>query len=138
MRRWRPAILGGGAFDSLDGGNKRTGQTITAADDADANIMLGRAPGLAEEIGFEQTKKRANLAGRALPIVRGKSEQSERIDAEPGRDANNPAHHFNAGAMPGGAVQTAHLGPAAIAIHDDGDMNPLRRNDIQNTFFHEV
>jgi hypothetical protein len=78
---------------------------------------------LAAEFITQQTgNQRADFIGRAVPIVRGKCKQREFGDAEVGRGFSHPAHGFDAGTMTGEPWQPATGRPAAIAVHDYGDV----------------
>ena len=51
----------------------------------------------------------------------------EVLDAELDRRPHRAAHGLHAHAVPGRARQPALLGPAAVAVHDDGDVARHRR-----------
>ena len=57
-----------------------------------------------------------------LPVIGGEGEEGEDPDAGAGRRFDDAAHGFDSGAMAGHARQAAGGGPAAIAIHDDTDV----------------
>src|SRR3546814_16103546 len=48
--------------------------------------------------------------------------ERQRLDAEVARRADDRAHRLDPRLVPGNARQKALLGPAAVAVHDDGDM----------------
>src|SRR3546814_14602722 len=64
----------------------------------------------------------ADLLFGALPVFRRKGIERHRLDAEVAGGAHDRPHRFHPRAMAGDARQVALLRPAAVAVHDDGDM----------------
>ncbi len=72
------------------------------------------------KISRQQIHQRGNLVYRPLPVITGKRVQRQIGDAQSGRAFNNNADSVSASVMACDAGQPACLGPAAVAIHDDG------------------
>ncbi len=72
---------------------------------------------------MEQLHQEMDFRSRApSEIFSGKSIERQRGQADARRCLHHQADSFHALAMPGNAWQMAAFGPAAIAVHDDGDM----------------
>src|SRR5205814_8098606 len=92
------------------------------ADDAHAHIALDQLIDVAAEIGAEQAHQSAHLGLGPLPIFGGEGEQGQVFQPHVATGAHGFAHGGHAGIMSGFPRQVALLRPAAIAVHDDGDM----------------
>ena len=57
-----------------------------------------------------------------LPVLDGERVQRQDLDAEPGGRLDDVADRFDAGAMALDPRQVSLRGPAAVAVHDDGDV----------------
>src|SRR3546814_4912145 len=64
----------------------------------------------------------ADLIGGAFPVFAGKGVERQHLYAEVGRGLHDAAHRLHTPAMTHDARQETPLRPAAVAIHDDGDM----------------
>ena len=70
----------------------------------------------------EELEKEAHLGFRALPVFFGKSVNGDVPYAEGTTFAHQRTHGIHARKVPLGAGKAALAGPAAVAVHDDGDM----------------
>ena len=94
-----------------------------AADVADAHVVVHHALHIALEIALEQAHEEVDLGAGAAQIVF----QRKGVEREPGQaDARggfrDQLHALGALLMAEEALQRAVAGPAAVAIHDDGDV----------------
>ena len=71
------------------------------------------------------------------PILHGKSVKRERRNIQPRAGLDDDPRRFHSGAVTGHARQMPALRPAAIAVHDDGDVprQPLRIQAFQQARF---
>ena len=74
------------------------------------------------QIALEQRHQHADFGLRPLPVLGRERVEREDLDAQPGRGLDDVAHGVDAGAMPFDARQVPARGPAAVAVHDDGDV----------------
>ena len=104
-------------------------QIRQATDRLEPNIFFHQLRRLFFQEALEQVHQRENFAFRALPVFGGKGIEGEELDPQ-------IAAAFDAGADRVGAFfvafdsrQSALLRPAAVAIHDNGDVarNRLER-----------
>ena len=104
-------------------------QFVLASDVFQANIVLVQRGNFCFQIAAEQTHQEIDFAaGTLLPVLLGKRVQRERGNADAGRGFDRRAHRRDSGAMSGDARQMAPARPAAVAVHDNGDVfwEPLR------------
>ena len=92
------------------------------AEDLEANPLLVKAVELAPDVEAEQAGEVADLLRRAPPILRGESVEGQAFDPRLAGGAQHRAGGLGAGAVAGGARQAPRLRPAAVAVHDDGDV----------------
>ena len=74
------------------------------------------------EVLDEQAHEGGHLVAGAAPVFGAESKQGEVVHALVGAGLDQVAHTRSAFGMAHGARHVALLGPAAIAVHDDGDM----------------
>ena len=115
-------VLGGTAFRIQDHLADVAGHPAAIADDAHAAVALHQLVHIAAEIGAEQSHQGAHFGLGPLPVFRRKGEQGEILKFHVAGGAHRLAHRAHAGIMTGLARQMPFLRPAAIAVHDDGDM----------------
>src|SRR3546814_4162492 len=77
---------------------------------------------LFRSIFVKQPHQVADLIGGAFPVFAGKGVERQHLYAEVGRGLHDAAHRLHTPAMTHDARQETPLRPAAVAIHDDGDM----------------
>src|SRR5690606_9508927 len=70
----------------------------------------------------QQAQQVADLGGRTRPVLRAEREDGEIGDAEFARGADGLAQRLDAPPVSFRPRQAARGGPAAVAIHDDGDV----------------
>ena len=74
------------------------------------------------QVFFEQGHDCLHLVRRALPVFRGKRIDSQIFDAEILAAGRNAAECLRAGRVAHFARQSALFRPAAVAVHNDGDV----------------
>src|SRR5688572_5777250 len=102
----------------LDVGRQRVG----SADDVEADVVAQQRVELQTQVALEQHHQGADLGRRPLPVFDGEGVEGEHLEAETSRGLHHVAHRIDAGAMALHARQMTLAGPAAIAVHDDGNV----------------
>ena len=99
------------------------GSSIHAAHAGESNAVAQQIRKLARQISAQQTPQHVHFGARPLPVFGRKcvQRQAPRIPScVHGLDGGS--HRFHAGLVSGDARQIAAAGPAAVAVHDDGDV----------------
>ena len=96
--------------------------SVAAADHADADVLLHDRGPLLDHVLLEQVHQEIELALRPLPVLARQAIQRELLDAQPGALLGRAAHAGHAAAVPLDPRQALPLRPAAVAVHDDGDV----------------
>src|SRR3954468_10406494 len=99
---------------------QRMEQSVPAPYNTESNALPCTICSFRLKISRQQTHQRGNLIGRPLPVITGKRVQRQICNAECRRGFNNNADRVSASVMACDAGQAASLGPAAVAIHNDG------------------
>ena len=102
-------------------------QAVNLPDDFQPHVVFVQLRRFGLEIVDEIFHQRIHFVLGAVPILGGKSVEREIFDAEFARRANDRPRRFRALPMTLDARQAALLRPAAVAVHDDGDMLRQRR-----------
>src|SRR5690606_39722262 len=97
------------------------------AEDAQANALAMEAVELALDVEAEQAGELGDLGLGPTPVLRGEGIERQALDPGLARRAQRPPRRLRAGAVAGRTGQPARLRPAAIAVHDDGDVPGHRR-----------
>src|SRR2546423_7574560 len=92
------------------------------ADYLEAHLVLVEPLGLLLQCSHEQLLERRNLFGGPAPVLRAEGEQGQVFDAAIGACTRDPTHRLDSLLVTGDAREITLLGPAPVAIHDDGDM----------------
>ncbi|MEZ4586145.1 MAG: hypothetical protein R2909_07070 [Gemmatimonadales bacterium] len=71
---------------------------------------------------LEQRHQRFDLFGGPLPVLLTEGEDGEGSDVGQQAGLHDPPHRRHAGLVPLRPGQLAALRPAAVAVHDDGDV----------------
>ena len=119
----RHAVVGRRA--RLGGGDLRIesrAQAARVADEAHADAVAVQFVDLLVDRLDEQLHQPRHFVGRALPVLAREREERQRLDAAPRAAFDGRAHGLDARAVAEVARQRAALGPAPVAIHDDGDV----------------
>ncbi len=74
------------------------------------------------QVFAQQAHQKGDFGLGAAPVFQRKSVQGEGGNMQPGAGLNDGARRLHTGAMAGNARQMAALRPAAVAVHDDGNM----------------
>jgi hypothetical protein len=72
--------------------------------------------------GHEQLPQRRDLFGGAAPVLRAEGEQGQVFDAAIGTRLRDSTHRLDPLLVTGDTGEIPFLGPAPVAIHDDGDV----------------
>ena len=118
----KAATSGSGTLGLLDRVQDRCWKAIATADHFEARALLAEAIGFKAEEGAQKPEDALDFSGWATPVVRGEGVEGEAADADVRRVLDYAASSSQAGAMTGDTGQTATRRPAAIAVHDDGDV----------------
>src|SRR5260221_11497690 len=97
------------------------------ADESEPHAFLLKRVQLTLEIEAHQRRKVGDFLGAASPVLRGESIEGQDLDTVISRRLECSPDGFGASAMSGHAWQSALLRPAAVSIHDDGDVT---RNSV--------
>ena len=98
------------------------GQALAFSDDAHAHPALRQLRDFLRDILLEQRHQRRDLRGRTLPVLLREGEQRQVLHTGFDRAMHDLAHRLHPGTM---AERTRHemlARPAAVAIHDDGNV----------------
>ena len=105
-----------------------------AAEKAHADIVALDERHFLAEIFAKELHEEIGFGFGAAPVFHGESVERERFDVQAGAGFDGGAGRFGAVAVSGDARQVAALGPAAVAVHDDGD---VARKAREVEFFEE-
>ena len=105
-------------------------EAVAVADEAQPHALALQLGDLVAQVMAQQAGEVEDLAGGAAPVLAAEGVQREPADAVADRRLDGAANRLGAGAMAGDARQAARRGPAAVAVHDDGDMARRRRPDV--------
>ena len=97
-------------------------QAIQLPDRPQPDVVLIHLRLLCFQVAGEEFHQRLDLRLRTVPILDGKGVQREVPDAQPRGTAQHGAHRLGTATVALDAGQTARGGPAAVAVHDDGDV----------------
>ena len=85
-------------------------------------LFASSVPSSERRYRFSSIISMLTSARRTLPVLDGEGVQRQHVDAEPRRRLDDVADGIDAGAMAFDTRQMPLCGPAAVAVHDDGDM----------------
>src|SRR5207244_3709643 len=98
------------------------GESLAAADHREDEVLPHDLRPLFDHVLFEQIHQKVELAAGALPVFAAEAIQLELADPQPRTLFDNEPNALNAASMPFGAREPAAFGPAAVAVHDDGNV----------------
>ena len=98
------------------------GQSTPLADDADPDVVGVQLGKIMTDEALQKPHQVRDFLGWAPPILGGKAVDRQVADAEIAGGAHGATDRFDAAAMALEPRQSALGRPAAIAVHDDGDM----------------
>ena len=99
------------------------GEVVGAADVADADVVVHHALQVALEVALEQAHEEADLgAGAAQIVFKREGVEREPGQADAGGGLRDQLHALGALLVAEEALERALAGPAAVAVHDDGDV----------------
>src|SRR5271170_4830757 len=106
------------------------GQTVAAADDADARAVGDAARGFRQKIFVQNIQNGADFGSGTLPVGGGKREEREGVNAEAWGGFDDGASGFGSGTVPGGPRKSLGGGPAAVAVRNDGYVQRVLRGGL--------
>ena len=108
--------------DTIDRAASTLAQLVQVAQHPDRHALLPKLGGLPRDVFLQQLHQGFDLAGRTLPVLLAEGEERQNPYAGLQTALDHLADRFHPGMMAQRTGQRASLGPAAIAIHDDGDV----------------
>src|SRR5690606_9044880 len=118
----QPVVAGGGRLGVGHARGGRLAEARSVADEADAHAAPMQLVDLAVEGVDEQLHQRADLVLRTAPVLAREREQGQCADAGVQAEIDAQVDRARAGAMADDARPVALLRPAAVAVHDDGQV----------------
>ena len=116
---WLPAVMA--MVLSISASVDRR-NSVAAADHAHRDILLHDRRAFFDHVLLEQVHQEIELVLRPLPVLARQAIERELLDAQPGAFLGDAADAGHAAAMPFDPRQPLPLRPAAVAVHDDGDV----------------
>ena len=95
---------------------------VDAAQETHADVVALDERHFLADVFAEELHQKIGFDFGAAPVFYGEGVEGERFDVEAGAGFDDDARGFGAVAVAGDARQVAALGPAAVAVHDDGDV----------------
>ena len=102
-------------------------QAVNLPDDLQPHVVLVQLRRLGLEVMDEIFHQRIHLVLGPVPVLGGKGVEREIFDAEFAGGADDFARRIGATPVPLDAGQMPCPGPAAVAVHDDGNVLRQRR-----------
>ena len=96
---------------------------VAHADEPHPHVVAPQPVHLGEDILAEDLHQPLDLGERPLPVLGREGVEGEVGDAEVGTGLDDLGHPPRAARMARNAAETAGLGPAAVSVHDDPDMD---------------
>ena len=97
-------------------------QFVGPADDVEPDVVAEQHVQFRTQIALQQQHQRPDFGGRPLPVLHRERVQRQDLEAEAGRRLDGVADGVDARPMTFDARQMPLRGPAAVAVHDDGDV----------------
>src|SRR5690606_16150304 len=97
-------------------------KAAAVADQAQTDVVPDQAAGLALQSAQEQLHQLRYFARRPLPVLAAEGKQGQRLDAQPAARFGHHTGGLHPFSVTGVTRQGACLGPATVAVHDDGHM----------------
>lgn len=110
--------FGGFAGIALDG----FGELIGAAEETHADFVFLEERHLLADVFAKKGHEEFDFGLGAAPVFDREGVESERFDVEASTGFDGGAGGLRAGAMTGDAREMTLLGPASVAVHDDGNV----------------
>ena len=103
-------------------------QLLLAADVLQPDVVVHQRRQFHLQVAAQQVHQEFDFALGTLPVFCGERIQRERGNVQARGGLDGRTNRGDTGAMAGDARQMAALGPAAISVHDDGNVvgQPLR------------
>ena len=114
-----PAVMRGGPVELAE---HVGGQPLAAADHRQPDVLLHQLGPLDDQEMAEQPHQELQLARRPLPVLDREAVERELVEAEPAPFLDDGADALDPPAVARDPGQAPALGPAAVAVHDDGDV----------------
>jgi hypothetical protein len=113
---------GSGAFGAHDLAQQWFRNAIATADDLEVSPLLAQPFALEAKEGADDPEDALHLLRWPGPVVGRECIEGEHPDAELRRVLDDATNRCDSCAVAGNAGKSTMRRPAAIAIHDDGDM----------------
>ena len=113
----------------VDLGQHLGGQPLAPADDREADVLVEDLLPLVEQILLQQRHEEVELGLGPLPVLGAEAVKRELPDAEPAAFLGDGIDRLGAARVALDARLARALRPAAVAVHDDGDVARQRRRD---------
>src|SRR5690606_6238344 len=101
---------------------RRGRESIEVAEHPHGHALASQLGRLLGDVLLEEGHQRIDLGLRTLPVLVREREQRQHLDAGVERALDGLAHRPGPRLVAGGTGEAALAGPAAVAIHDDGDV----------------
>ena len=98
------------------------GEALAAADHPHPHVVGVQFGEIVADEAFQQPHQQRNLLGRTAPVFGRKAVDRQERNADLDGGAHRPPHRLDAAAVAFETRQAARLRPAAVAVHDDGDV----------------
>ena len=105
------------------------GQGLHVAQDVQADALALHAGHFLAQKFQQQGEQGRDFGLGPRPVLAGKGVQGQVADAQTAAFGHDGAHGLGTGTVPHLARQTAGLGPAAVAVHDDGQDDRPGKHD---------
>src|SRR5262249_53351881 len=97
-------------------------EVLALADDANMDAVLVQVDQVIADEPAQETHQLADLGRRARPVLRAEREDGQNANAEIAGRTHGATQSLDAASMPLAARQPARRRPAAVAVHDDGNV----------------
>jgi hypothetical protein len=121
-RQVDPGVVAGAVLGVLPGLAQLVRDLGAVADDADANAVAGELGEVLRDGDEDQAHQAGDLFARPLPVLGREREHGQVLDAAIGAGVDGAHERIDALLVAEEARHVPLLGPAAVAVHDDGDV----------------
>ena len=98
------------------------GQFLDPADHLEADVVFLQVGQFLAQVVPQQGPQGLNLVTGPLPVLHRESVEGEGVDAQPAAGLDDLANRAHAGPVAGDPRQVPAFGPAAVAVHDNGNV----------------
>ena len=112
----------GQGLDPLELPERGRGDALPPADDLEPEVVLDEEPVVPDQVLPEEPPEPADLVAGPFPVLAREGEEGQDVDAEAGRGLDDLPDRRGAGLVALDPGQPPLPGPAAVAVHDHGDV----------------